>query len=106
MIIAGEAENKFFLDFLHNDLIKKYDIKNVEFVGHISGNEKWTLLGESKIFVMPSDFENFGSAIVEAFSQHLPVICTNNSPWKILREKKSIGGIIKGKPKLAKKGWK
>ena len=27
-------------------------------------------------------------------------------PDKILREKKSIGGVIKGKPKLAKKGWK
>ena len=27
-------------------------------------------------------------------------------PDKILREKKSIGGLIKGKPKLAKKGWK
>ena len=27
-------------------------------------------------------------------------------PDKILREKKSKGGLIKGKPKLAKKGWK
>ena len=27
-------------------------------------------------------------------------------PDKILREKKSNGGLIKGKPKLAKKGWK
>ena len=27
-------------------------------------------------------------------------------PDKILREKKSTGGLIKGKPKLAKKGWK
>ena len=27
-------------------------------------------------------------------------------PDKILREKKSTGGLMKGKPKLAKKGWK
>ena len=27
-------------------------------------------------------------------------------PDKILREKKFKGGLIKGKPKLAKKGWK
>ena len=27
-------------------------------------------------------------------------------PDKILREKKSTGGLIKGKPKLAKRGWK
>ena len=27
-------------------------------------------------------------------------------PDKILREKKSTGGLLKGKPKLTKKGWK
>ena len=27
-------------------------------------------------------------------------------PDKILREKKFTGGLIKGKPKLTKKGWK
>jgi hypothetical protein len=27
-------------------------------------------------------------------------------PDKILREKKSKGGLIKGKPKLTKRGWK
>ena len=27
-------------------------------------------------------------------------------PDKILREKKSTGGLMKGKPKLAKRGWK
>ena len=33
---------------------------------------------------MPSDFENFGNAIVEAMSSGLSVVTTTGTPWKEL----------------------
>jgi glycosyltransferase involved in cell wall biosynthesis len=38
------------------------------------------------LFVMPSDFENFGMSIVEALLVAKPVITTNGTPWQSLAE--------------------
>jgi glycosyltransferase involved in cell wall biosynthesis len=38
------------------------------------------------VFICPSQSENFGHAIFEAFSAGLPVITSNNTPWNNLEE--------------------
>jgi len=42
----------------------------------------------TNIFICPSQSENFGHAIFEAFSAGKPVITSFNTPWKNLEEKK------------------
>jgi glycosyltransferase involved in cell wall biosynthesis len=60
---------------------------SVHFTGPLDTPSKWAALQAADLFVMPSDFENFGLAIVEAMMASLPVITTTGTPWKSLAEK-------------------
>ena len=57
---------------------------SVGFVGELDEEQKWGALAAADLFVMPSDFENFGNAIVEAMSCAVPVITTTGTPWEEL----------------------
>jgi len=59
----------------------------VTFTGPLDGPEKWRAYRAADIFVMPSDFENFGTAIVEAMAAGLPVVTTTGTPWRTLPER-------------------
>ena len=58
--------------------------ESVIFTGELDETRKWEALMAADLFVMPSDFENFGNAIVEALSCGVPVITTTGTPWKEL----------------------
>jgi glycosyltransferase involved in cell wall biosynthesis len=58
---------------------------SVVFTGELDDQQKWGALAAADVFVMPSDFENFGNAIVEAMSCAIPVITTTGTPWEELR---------------------
>jgi glycosyltransferase involved in cell wall biosynthesis len=55
-----------------------------EFPGIRNDEQKWTLLRESDLFVLPSFTENFGVAAAEALACAVPVIATKGAPWKDL----------------------
>jgi len=57
---------------------------SVIFAGQLDNRQKWDALAAADLFVMPSDFENFGNAIVEAMLSGLPVVTTTGTPWKEL----------------------
>ena len=57
---------------------------SVIFTGALDGYQKWGALDAAELFVMPSDFENFGVAIAEAMQSGLPVITTTGTPWQEL----------------------
>ena len=50
----------------------------VTFTGRISRKQVISTLQESKVFVLPSDFETFGVVYIEAMACGLPVIGTKN----------------------------
>jgi glycosyltransferase involved in cell wall biosynthesis len=58
---------------------------SVMFSGELNDEQKWAALAASELFVMPSDFENFGNSIVEAMSCAIPVVTTTGTPWEDLR---------------------
>jgi len=58
----------------------------VVFAGHVHDEIKWMAFQAADLFVMPSDFENFGTAVGEALAAGLPVITTTGTPWLHLNQ--------------------
>lgn len=72
-VLAGSGEksyeNKIRILLYKNGLLNKTKI-----VGFVDGKDKISLLRDSDIFVLPSYYENFGYAVVEAMVSGLPVV--------------------------------
>ncbi len=74
-VVAGEGSERRFLEALGTEL----GLGNrVRFIGHITDDEKWRLLRNGDVFVMPSrvdpkvQHEGFGMAFIEAAAFGLP----------------------------------
>jgi glycosyltransferase involved in cell wall biosynthesis len=59
----------------------------VVFCGPQYGKEKWNLLSNADLFVLPSHSENFGIVIPEALSVGVPCIATTGTPWQALPQR-------------------
>jgi len=59
----------------------------VTYKGIANSQEVPELLKSYNFFIMLSEGENFGHAILEAFSAGVPVIISNKTPWSGLQEK-------------------
>jgi glycosyltransferase involved in cell wall biosynthesis len=59
---------------------------SVRLLGTLDNRSKWAVLQAADLFIMPSDFENFGMSIVEAMLADKPVITTTGTPWQSLAE--------------------
>lgn len=73
--------------------LKKYKI-SYEFLGSIPHTQLPEHYSNSDIFCLPTLHENYGHVIIEALSYGLPVIISNNTPWKNL-EKSRAGFDLK-----------
>ncbi len=60
----------------------------VNYHGAIPPHDLIAFYHQSHVFICPSQSENFGHAIFEAFSAGKPVITSHNTPWNQLEEKK------------------
>lgn len=60
----------------------------VNYKGSIESEKVPRILEKYNFFVLLSDGENFGHSILEAMTAGLPVIISNFTPWKKLKEKK------------------
>jgi len=58
----------------------------VEFLGHVTGQNKINLFRVCDFFLFPSYSENFGNVVPEALSYGLPVITSSELPWDVLNE--------------------
>ncbi len=102
LVIAGPNEDNF-RSVLEAD-IEKLQIPNssIHFVGMLEGKTKWAALHEAELFTLPSDFENFGSALAEAAAAGTPIIASQGTPWKQLIEA-NAGWWVKTTPEALKK---
>lgn len=71
LVIAGTGSEE---EKLH-DYVKSKGLPNVEFTGHIQGEEKYRLLASASIFTFPSTYgEGLPCALLEAMGAGLPVL--------------------------------
>ena len=57
--------------------VAEYDIQeHVDFKGWVIGEEKMNILAQTNIYVLPSYFEGFPNALMEAMAARLPVVAT------------------------------
>lgn len=76
LIIAGSDEENYSIKV--NEWIMKYKLsEKITFTGLLSGKNKYSVLIDSEIFVLPSYSENFGMSVVEAMLCGIPVVISN-----------------------------
>ena len=64
------------------------DHVEISYKGSVDSDKVPSLLENYDFLLMPSEGENFGHSILESLSVGLPVIISDNTPWKNLEEKK------------------
>ncbi len=88
--IYGTAEDSVYL--MKCEKLAKELPSNVivEFKGQLNHSEVRDVLLLNDLYFLPTRGENFGHSIFEAFSAGLPVLISNQTPWRNL-EKKALG---------------
>lgn len=80
IIGGGDEAYEHFL----KDEVERLGLKNVRFVGFLSGEEKDKAIASCSVLAMPSEFENLGNVILEGLVRGIPCIATKGAPWKEL----------------------
>lgn len=83
LVLAGPDEGDY-QSTLESKIDRLQCRSSVHLIGSVDNRAKWAVLQAADLFVMPSDFENFGMSIVEAMLVEKPVITTTGTPWQSL----------------------
>lgn len=83
--IAGDGEADY-VQSLKNLVSCKGLTERVTFTGPIYGEEKWRMIRDADVVVLPSYSENFGLIVAEALASGTPVMTTTGTPWKSIEE--------------------
>ena len=84
--VMGKFDDKYE-EFLKSE-VKRLNLEgSVEFVGFVSGPEKYLRLSELSALMVPSEQENFGMIIPEALICGTPVYASLGTPWSELNER-------------------
>ncbi len=96
LIIAGRGlanvEDKLKLKIKNMNLTN-----NVKLVGYISGNAKYKLLVNSKVFIFPSYKESFGVSLLEAVTSGTTAIAYDLPVYSDIYQNNEIKTVPKGK---------
>lgn len=84
LVVIGSGDEEYER-FLHSE-VERLNLKNVVFVGFLSGDDKDAVLSSLSLLVMPSEFENLGNVILEGLVRGIPCVATKGAPWKDLTD--------------------
>jgi len=84
LIITGGGGNNRYFKFLKKTAGESKYSEYIEFLGHKIAEGKDDLYRKSKVFVLPSDSENFGNVVIESLSFSTPVVASRFTPWSEL----------------------
>ena len=82
--IYGNIEDEDYFNSFKKD-IKKHKCVSIQYKGVLNPNDIAETYANADFMILPTMHENYGHAIVEAWSNGCPVIISRNTPWKNLR---------------------
>ncbi|MBK8510766.1 MAG: glycosyltransferase [Saprospiraceae bacterium] len=84
--IVGQAEDKIY-DMVCHQLVNALPQNiSVNFLGGLPHDQINAILGDHHLFILPTLGENYGHAIIEALSVGRPVLISDQTPWKNLKD--------------------
>lgn len=88
-LLSFQVMGKFdegYESFLRSE-VKRLNLENsVNFIGFVSGQEKYERLSQISALMVPSEQENFGMIVPEALICGTPVYASLGTPWSELNE--------------------
>lgn len=81
--VAGDGDRNY-IESLKRQVAESDVSENISFIGGVYGDEKWTILRNADVLVLPTYSENFGIVVAEALACGTPVITTKGAPWSDL----------------------
>jgi glycosyltransferase involved in cell wall biosynthesis len=90
LLIVGKGERSYELELRALDTGKH----EVVWLGNMDGEERFKLLAESDLFVLPSFSENYGNVVLEALSQGTPVLISEDVGAKDFVIEHNLGWIV------------
>ena len=97
LIVMGKGDAAY--EQMLRKKAQEHGLKNVEFVGFVTGREKFVRLASLTALCVPSDFENFGMIVTESLSVGTPVIASLGTPWQDL-ETYDCGYWVDNRPQI------
>ncbi len=81
LIIAGDGEPGYIAT-LKRQVEDLRLSERVSFAGAVYGEEKWKLIRQADVVVLPSYSENYGLIVAESLASGVPVLTTTGTPWQ------------------------
>ena len=101
LILAGPDEDGF--QAVLTERIRQHELADaVTFAGPVDDQEKWSLLRQADLTVLPSFTENFGLVVPESLACGVPVITTRGTPWQVLETERCGWWVDAGVEALAR----
>lgn len=88
--LFGPIEDKDYYEKINREINKLPNNINVQFKGQIDNDQVSKILSNYDLYYSPTLGENYGHSIVEAIQNNVPVLISDNTPWKDL-ERKNVG---------------
>ncbi len=89
LTIIGSLEDKSFWEECLRTIGNLPPHIRVHYEGEMANRELPAIISRHHIFVLPTKGENFGHAIMEALALGKPVLISDQTPWRHLREAKA-----------------
>ena len=76
LVVAGSGSSAYETRLA--SLLERYGMQDrIVYLGPVEGPDKWSVLRDADVFVLPSYHESFGVAVVEAMAVGLPVVISD-----------------------------